>query len=175
MQSKATTVASYLKELPADRRTIVAAVREVVRANLDPDFEEGMGYGMISWHVPHRVYPPGYHCNPKLPLPFAALASQKNHLSLYFLSVYAEPAEEAWLRKEFAQAGKKLDMGKCCVRFKTLDDLPLAVIGKAIARVSVKAHIAHYERARDAQAKTRKASSSKSGKPSARKIATRKA
>ena len=145
MQSKATTVAQDLKELPADRRTIVAAVRKVVLANLDDDFEEGM-YGMISWHVPHRVFPAGYHCNPKMPLPFAALASQKNYLSLYLMSVYAERAEEDWMRKEFERAGKKLDMGKCCIRFKTLDDLPLAVIGQAIARVSVKAHVAHYER-----------------------------
>ncbi|MEQ1892642.1 MAG: DUF1801 domain-containing protein [Planctomycetota bacterium] len=146
MQSKATTVAQYLKELPADRRALVAAVRKVVLENLDDDFEEGMGYGMISWHVPHRVFPAGYHCNPKLPLPFAALASQKNYLSLYLLSVYAEPQEEAWLRKQFEQAAKSLDMGKCCIRFKTLDDLPLDVIGQAIARVSVKAHVAHYER-----------------------------
>jgi hypothetical protein len=147
MQSKATTIARYLKELPADRRAIVAAVREVVRANLDPDFEEGMGYGMISWHVPHRIFPAGYHCDPQMPLPFAGLASQKNYLSLYLMSVYAERAEEDWLRKEFAKAGKKLDMGKCCLRFKSLDDLPLAVIGQAIARVSVKEHVDHYERA----------------------------
>ena len=146
MQSKATTVARYLKELPADRRASVAAVRKVVLANLDPVFEEGMGYGMISWHVPHRVFPAGYHCDPKLPLPFAGLASQKNYLSLYLMSVYAERSEENWLRKEFAKAGKKLDMGKCCIRFKTLDDLPLAVIGQAIARVSAQEHIAHYER-----------------------------
>lgn len=157
MQSKATTVAKYLAELPADRRATVAAVREVVRANLDPDFEEGMGYGMISWHVPHRVYPPGYHCDPSKPLPFAALAAQKNHLSLYLMSIYAERAEEAWLRKEFEKAGKKLDMGKCCVRFKTLDDLPLAVIGKAIARVRAREHIAHYERSLGARARPAKA------------------
>lgn len=146
MQSKATTVAQYLKELPADRRALVAAVRKVVLANLDPVFEEGMGYGMISWHVPHRVFPAGYHCDPKMPLPFAGLAAQKNYLSLYLMSVYAEREEEEWLRAEFSQAGKKLDMGKSCIRFKTLDDLPLAVIGQAIARVSAKEHIAHYER-----------------------------
>jgi hypothetical protein len=169
MQSKATTVASYLKELPADRRAIVAAVRKVVNANLDADFEEGMGYGMISWHVPHRVYPPGYHCNPKLPLPFAALASQKNYLSLYLLSIYAEKDEEDWLRKRFAAAGKKLDMGKCCVRFKSLDDLPLDVIGEAIGRVSVAEHVAHYERARAAQAKAGPARGARSAKSSPRK------
>lgn len=169
MQSKAATVAQYLKELPPERRAIVAAVREVVLANLDPDFEEGMGYGMISWHVPHRVYPPGYHCNPKLPLPFAALASQKNYLSLYLTSVYAERAEESWLRKEFEKAGKKLDMGKCCVRFKSLDDLPLAVIGKAIARVRAREHIAHYERSLGARAKPQRSRPAPSKRPAARK------
>ena len=171
MQSKATTVASYLKELPAERRAIVAAVRAVVRAHLDPDFEEGMGYGMISWHVPHSVYPPGYHCDPSKPLPFAALASQKNHLSLYLMSVYAERDEENWLRKEFERAGKKLDMGKCCVRFRRLEDLPLEVIGQAIARVSAQAHIAHYERALGARAKP---AAAKRPAP-ARKKAARKA
>jgi hypothetical protein len=168
MQSKAATVAQYLKELPPDRRATVEAVRKVVLANLDDDFEEGMGYGMISWHVPHRVFPAGYHCNPKLPLPFAALASQKNYLSLYLMSVYAERAEEDWMRAEFAKAGKKLDMGKCCVRFKSLDDLPLDVIGKAIARVSVKAHVAHYERslaARGAEKAKPKASRKPARKP----------
>ena len=164
MQSKAVTVARYLKELPVERRALVAKVREVVRANLDADFEEGMGYGMISWHVPHRVYPPGYHCDPKMPLPFAGLASQKNYLSLYLMSVYAEKGEEDWLRRSFAAAGKKLDMGKCCVRFKTLADLPLEVIGQAIARVSAREHIAHYERSlarSKAQAPKRKAGAPK--------------
>lgn len=163
MQSKATTVARYLAELPADRRATVAAVREVVRANLDPDLEEGMNYGMISWHVPHSVYPPGYHCDPSKPLPFAALASQKNYLSLYLMSVYAERDEEAWLRKEFEKAGKKLDMGKCCLRFKRLEDLPLAVVGKAIARVSAREHIARYERERSTPAKPAAKKSSGAG------------
>jgi len=150
MQSKATTVAQYLKELPPDRRAVVAAVRKVVLANLDQGFEEGMGYGMISWHVPHSIFPAGYHCDPKLPLPFASLASQKNYLSLYLMSVYAEPGEEEWLRQAFARAGKPLDMGKCCVRFKRLEDLPLDVIGAAIARVKLRDHVAHYERSRAA-------------------------
>lgn len=146
MQSKAATVAQYLKELPADRRAALEAVRKVVNANLDKNYEEGMQYGMIGWYVPHRVFPAGYHCDPKQPLPFAALASQKNYMSLYMMSVYADTDEEGWLRKRFEQAGKKLDMGKCCIRFKKLEDLPLEVIGEAIARVPAARHIEHYER-----------------------------
>lgn len=146
MQSKAATVAQYLQELPADRRAAMEAVRKVVNANLDKDFEEGMQYGMIGWYVPHRVFPAGYHCDPKQPLPFAALASQKNYMSLYMMSVYADAEEEGWMRRKFEQAGKKLDMGKCCIRFKKLEDLPLDVIGEAIARVPAARHIEHYEK-----------------------------
>jgi hypothetical protein len=145
MQSKAKTVAQYLAELSPERRAALAAVRKVILANLDDDYEEGMD-GMISYHVPHRVYPPGYHCNPDQPLPFAGLASQKSYMSLYLMSVYADGAEEGWLRKRFAAAGKKLDMGKCCVRFKHISDLPLEVIGEAIRRVPAAAYVAHYER-----------------------------
>ena len=90
MQSKATTVEQYLAELPEDRRKAVEAVRQVVLKNLDKDFEEGMQYGMIGYYVPHRVYPAGYHCDPKQPLPFAGLASQKNHMALYLMCVYGE-------------------------------------------------------------------------------------
>lgn len=145
MQSKATTVAAYLASLPADRRAALTAVRKAILANLDDDYEEGMD-GMISYHVPHRVFPDGYHCDPKQPLPFAGLASQKQYMSLYLMTAYSQSGEEAWLRKSFAAAGKKLDMGKCCIRFKRLEDLPLDVIGEAIRRVPAKAYVAHYVR-----------------------------
>lgn len=148
MQSKAATVRKYLAELPPDRREAISAVREVILRNLDKDIEEGMHYGMIGYAVPHRVYPAGYHCNPAQPLPFAGLASQKNHMSIYLMSVYAVPAEERWLRDRWTAAGKKLDMGKCCIRFKRLEDVPLDVLGEAIARVSAKKHIAVYEASR---------------------------
>lgn len=145
MQSKATTVQAYLAELPPDRRAAIQAVREVIRCNLDKDFEEGMQYGMIGYYVPHRVYPAGYHCDPRQPLPYAGLASQKNHMSIYLMSVYGD--REEWFRQRWAKTGKKLDMGKCCVRFKKLDDLPLDVIAEAIQRVPVKKFIEHYEKA----------------------------
>ncbi len=145
MQSQATRVTAYLASLPEERRAVLQAVREVILQNLDGDYEEGMQYGMIGYYVPHSVYPAGYHCDPKQPLPFAGLASQKNHMAVYLMCCYGNPGHEEWFRKAWAKTGKKLDMGKSCVRFKKLEDLPLDVIGQAIARVPAKDFIAHYE------------------------------
>jgi len=145
MRSAATTVAEYLASLPADRCRALESVRDVVLQNLDSEFEEGMQYGMIGYYVPHRVYPAGYHCDPRQPLPFAALASQKNHLSIYLMSVYGEGPHWDWFHKAWAKTGKKLDMGKCCIRFQRVEDLPLDVIGQAIARTTARQHIARYE------------------------------
>ena len=146
MQSKATTVAQYIAELPDDRREAISKVREVVLKNMDKTFMEGMNYGMIGWYVPHSVFPAGYHCDPSKPLPFAGLASQKQHMSLYMMSAYGDVGEEKWIREQFKKAGKKLDMGKCCIRFKKLEDLPLDVIGEAFRRVTAKEYIARYEK-----------------------------
>jgi Domain of unknown function (DU1801) len=141
MQSKATTVEQYLSELPDDRRKAIEAVRQVVLKNLDKDYEEGIQYGMIGYYVPHRVYPAGYHCDPKQPLPFASLASQKNHMALYLMCVYGESDHAKWFQQAWAKSGKKLDMGKACVRFKKVDDLALDVIAEAIRRVPAKKYI----------------------------------
>ena len=100
MQSKATTVAKYLEELPPDRRAALCAVRTVILKNLDRDYQEGMQYGMIGYFVPHSVFPPGYHCDPRQPLPFAGLASQKNHMSLYMMSAYGEGGDHDWIRAQ---------------------------------------------------------------------------
>ena len=145
MQSKATSVQQYLAELPEDRHHAIESVRTVILQNIDQDIEEGMQYGMIGFYVPHRVYPAGYHCDPKQPLPYVCLASQKNYMSLYLMTVYSEGEQERWFRERWAKTGKKLDMGKSCIRFRKLDDLALDVIGEAIRRVSVKQHIARYE------------------------------
>ena len=145
MQSKATTVEQYLAELPEERRAAIAVVRHVILKNLDKDYEEGMQYGMIGYCVPHRIYPAGYHTNPKQPLPFACLASQKDYMSLYLMTAYGEKADDSWFRDEWAKTGKKLDMGKSCIRFKHLEDLALNVIGEAIRRVPLKNYIEHYE------------------------------
>lgn len=146
MQSKASTVAAYLASLPADRREAIEAVRNVILANLDADYEEGMQYGMIGYYVPHRVFPPGYHCAPEQPLPFAALASQKNHMAVYLMGVYAdgEDGESQWFRAAWAKSGKKLDMGKCCVRFKKLENVALDVIGESIRRLPARKYIRYY-------------------------------
>lgn len=168
MQSKATTIEQYLSELPEERRAAIATVRHVILKNLDKDFEEGMQYGMIGFYVPHRIYPAGYHTDPKQPLPFAALASQKDYMSLYMMTIYGEGAEEHWFRNEWAKTGKPLDMGKCCIRFKRLEDLALNVIGEAIRRVPFKRYIEHYESViKPSRPKTSSPSSTKPAKTKA--------
>ncbi len=147
MQSKAKTVTEYLASLPADRRAAIEVVRQVVRANLDPAIKEGMLYGMLGWYVPHEVFAPGYHVDPSIPLPYAALASQKQHMSLYLMTAYGEGSTgEAWIRTHWPKTAKKLDMGKSCIRFKKVEDLALEVIAEAIARVPVQEHLAWYAR-----------------------------
>jgi len=155
MQSKATTVAEYLASLPDDRRRALEAVRRVILDNLDSGYEEGMSYGMIGYYVPHRVYPPGYHCDPKQGLPFAGLASQKNYMSLYLMGLYCGCVEGVsdtelvqWFRDAWAKSGRKLDMGRVCIRFRKLEDLPLDVIGEAIRRLPASVYIEQYERAK---------------------------
>jgi len=147
MKSKAATVEQYLAELPEDRQEAIQAVRATILKSLPKGYEEGMQYGMIGYYVPHSLYPPGYHCDPKQPLPYASLASQKNHMAIYLMCVYGNAEQETWFREAWAKTGKKLDMGKSCVRFKRIEDLPLKVIGQAIKRVPVKKLIAHYESA----------------------------
>jgi hypothetical protein len=147
MQSKATSVHEYLAELPAERREALATVRKVILTNLDKDYEEGMQYGMIGYYVPHRLYPAGYHCDPKQPLPFAGLASQKNYMSLYLMCVYGETPLTEWFQNAWAKTGKKLDMGKACVRFKKVEDLALDVIGETIHRLPAKKYVEHVEAA----------------------------
>ena len=145
MQSKAATVEEYLSQLPADRRAALETVRKVILANLDKDYEEGMLYGMIGYYVPHRVFPAGYHCDPRQPLSFAGLASQKNHMSLYLMCIYGHQPTHEWFRKEWTKTGKKLDMGKACIRFRKIDDVPLDLIGEAIRRVPASAYIQFCE------------------------------
>lgn len=181
MQSKAATVKDYLASLPTDRRAAVEAVRKVVNANLDKGYEEGMQYGMIGWYVPHTVFPAGYHCDPKQPLPFAGLASQKNYISLYLMGLYCGcyergnpadlTAQAKWFHEAWAKTGKKLDAGKCCIRFKRLEDVALDVVAEAIRRTPVKTYIEYYTSALGSQ-QTR---GGKAGKlPAAKKKAAKK-
>lgn len=165
MQSKAKTVKEYLASLPADRREAIAAVRAVVLKSLPKGYEEGMQYGMIGYHVPHSVFPAGYHCDPEQPLPFAGLASQKNHMAIYLMCVYGDAEHEAWFRKAWSKTGKRLDMGKSCVRFKKLEDVALEVIGEAVRRVPVKKFVAHYESVLESMGKgPKKSGASKTAK-----------
>ena len=145
MPSQPTTVAQYLDSLPPDRRAALSAVRQVIKDNLDPAYTECLQYGMIGYAVPHSVFPAGYHCDPKQPLPFAALASQKSYMSLHLMGVYPLGEEREWLEQAWRKRRKKLDMGKACVRFKSVDDLALDVIGEVIRRVPARKYIAQYE------------------------------
>ena len=132
------TVAQYLAALPTDRRAALNAVRKTINDNLPNGYEEGIQFGMISWYVPLSMYPAGYGDNPKVPLPLIALGSQKSGMVLHFLCFYSDPALSTWFVSEYQKSGKKLDMGKGCVRFKSLDDLALDVVARTVARVPVK-------------------------------------
>jgi len=149
VQPKSTTVAAYLAALPADRRAALEAVRVVIKKNLDAGYEEGMQYGMIGYYVPHRLFPEGYHCDPKVALPFAGLASQKGHMSLYLMGLYIGPDGKAppecqSFRDAWLKTGRKLDMGKGCVRFKKIEDVALDVVGETIRRLPVKLYLDRY-------------------------------
>lgn len=143
--SSAKTVAGYLDELPAERRLVVATVRDVIREHLPAGYEETMNWGMISYEIPLSRYPGTYNGQP---LSYVGLAAQKNNYALYLMGVYQEPVLEARLRDAFAQAGKRMDMGKSCLRFKRLDSLPLDAIGEAVAAVPVDTFISRYEGSR---------------------------
>ena len=136
--SSATTVTEYLAELPADRRLAISAVRKVIKANLPAGYKEVMQHGMICYVVPLTTYPDTYNGQP---LCYAALASQKQYMSVYLTNVYGTKNVEAWFRERWAQTGKKLNMGKSCVRFKQLEDLPLDLIGETIAKTPLKAFL----------------------------------
>jgi hypothetical protein len=144
MPSNAKTVEAYLESLPADRREALTAVRRAIRDALDPDYSEGMQYGMIGYAVPHRVFPAGYHCDPAQPLMFAALASQKGHMSLYLMSVYMDPRDLAWFQDAWKATGRKLDMGKSCIRFRSLADVPLDVVAEAVRRMPAQRYVELY-------------------------------
>lgn len=153
MQSKAATVKDYLAELPADRREAIDAVRAVILKNLPKGYVEGMQYGMIGYFVPHSIYPAGYHCDPKQPLTFASLASQKNHMAVYLFCLYTEEDTVERFKADWKATGKRVDMGKSCARFRKLEDAPLELIGQAVKRYPVKKFIEQYEAATQKPAK----------------------
>jgi hypothetical protein len=141
VSSKAATVDDYLAELPPERRSIVASVRDLVRRNLPEGYQETMNWGMISYEIPLERYPDTHN---KQPLSYAALAAQKNFYTLYLNNVYQDADRKKWLEREFKKAGKKLDMGKSCLHFKQLEDLPLDVIARVIASTPPQQFIEQY-------------------------------
>jgi uncharacterized protein YdhG (YjbR/CyaY superfamily) len=146
MQSKASTVEQYLEELPAERQEAMRRLRKEIKANLPEGYKEVMGYGMIGYVVPHSLYPNGYHCDPKAPLPFMNIASQKNFIALYHMGIYADQKLLDWFVKEYSKkVPSKLDMGKSCIRFKKPELIPYDLVGALAGKIPVKDWIDIYE------------------------------
>jgi len=149
MRIEADTVDDYIAKLPEDRQKVVSDLRAVLQKNLSTDFKECLSYGMIGYVVPHEVYPGGYHCDPKLPLPFINLASQKNYVALYHMGVYAQPELLEWFQTQYKKrVPHKLDMGKSCIRFKKMDQIPLDLVGELAQKMNAQQWIALYEKSR---------------------------
>jgi len=146
MQIAANSPLEYLELIPDERKPAMKRLRQTIFDNLPDGFEETMSYGMIGYVVPHSVYPSGYHCDPKLPLPFMAIASQKNFVAFYHMAIYADKSLHDWFTAEFQKHSKlKLDMGKSCTRFKKPDEIPFELIGQLVQKMSVEKWIDIYE------------------------------
>ncbi|MGQ2983888.1 DUF1801 domain-containing protein [Flavobacterium sp.] len=141
------TVSEYIGSLSEDRKAPMQKLREVINKNLPEGFDERISYGMIGWVVPHSAYAPGYHCDPKLPLPFLSIASQKNFIAVYHMGMYASPELLNWFTAEYPKHVKtKLDMGKSCIRFKKPEAIPFELIGELASKMTVQGWIELYER-----------------------------
>jgi len=171
MANKPTTVAAYLAALPKDRLELVETILGTIRENADAKLEEGLQYGMPAFFLPHSVYPNGYHCDPKQPLPFASVASRASGVSIYLFCVYCDPAASDRLRDEWKATGKRLDMGKSCIRVKKLDAVPLDVLGAAVRRMSADEFVRVYEESVPA---TRRKPAKKVAKKPAKKATAKK-
>lgn len=146
MEANGKTVTEILQNLPADRSEPFTKLHDVIVKNLPKGFEAAISYGGLGYVVPHTIYPAGYHCKPSEPLPFAGLASQKNSINFYHMGIYSDPELLNWFVTEYPKHSRqKLDMGKSCVRFKKLDDIPYSLIGELMKKMSVKEWIALYE------------------------------
>jgi len=146
MTSDAKTPEEYITSLPPDRKKVIAKLRQVILDNLPNGYKEQMGYGMLAYVVPHSKYPDGYHCDPKLPLPFLNVASQKNYIAVYHSGIYAKKELFDWFVNEYPKHSKrKLDMGKSCIRFKKIDDLPYKLIGELATKITPDKWIEIYE------------------------------
>ncbi|MBU2975298.1 DUF1801 domain-containing protein [Zobellia sp. B3R18] len=147
MNYKADSPEAYIAQLPAERQEVISKLRKTILDHLPTGFEEQISYGMLGYVVPYSLYPDGYHCNPKLPLPFINLASQKNFVALYHSGIYANPELYDWFVAEYPKHCKrKLDMGKSCIRFKSMTDIPYELIAELSTKMSVDDWIALYEK-----------------------------
>ena len=147
MTIKARTIAEYVKQIPEDRQQVFEKLSSILRETLPPGFEECLSYGMPAFSVPHSLYPKGYHVSPKVALPFISIASQKNFIAFYHMGLYATPELNSWWQEEYPKYSKrKLDMGKSCVRFKKMDDIPFELIQELAQKVSPEEWIATYEK-----------------------------
>ncbi len=147
MNHKATTPEEYIAQLPADRKPVITKLQQTILKNLPKGFEAQMNYGMLGFVVPHSLYPGGYHCDPKLPLPFINLASQKNFVAVYHSGIYADPELYEWFVSEYPKHCKrKMDMGKSCIRFKYMDDIPYELIAELTTKLTVEQWVALYEK-----------------------------
>ncbi len=148
MKSNASTPEAYIAELPEERKRAISLIRETILQHIPKGFEETINYGMIGYVVPHSIYPDGYHCTPELPLPFINLASQKNFIALYHAGIYADKKLLDWFTQEYPKHVKtKLDMGKSCIRFKKMENIPYELIGTLCTKMSVQQWIDIYESA----------------------------
>ncbi|MBI9012240.1 MAG: DUF1801 domain-containing protein [Clostridiales bacterium] len=142
-----TKVEEYILDLPEDRQLVIQKIREIILNNLHDGFDEVIQYEMLGYVVPHKIYPAGYHCDPKQPLPYIHLASQKNYISLYHMGLYADKVLLEWFTSEYAKrCHYKLDMGKSCIRFKKMDDIPYDLIGELVSKMTVGDWINLYEK-----------------------------
>jgi hypothetical protein len=147
MKNEGNTPAEIVANCPEDRKDVMGKMRQTILESLPKGFEEGVGYGMILYFVPHTIYPAGYHCDPKQPLPFVSLASQKNFIALYHMGLYADPALLPWFTEKYkATVSSKLDIGKSCIRFKKMTDIPFELIGELMTKISVESWIETYEK-----------------------------
>tara|TARA_R110000868_G_scaffold232117_3_gene485585 strand:+ start:874 stop:1332 length:459 start_codon:yes stop_codon:yes gene_type:complete len=146
MQYKANSPEDYISQLPKDRQLVMGNLREIIKEKIPKGFQETISYGMIGYVVPHSRYPDGYHCSPELPLPFMNIASQKNFVAVYHMGVYAKKELLDWFTNEYPKHCKrKLDMGKSCIRFKYMDDVPYKLIGELASKMTVDEWIGMYE------------------------------
>ena len=146
MQFKSKTILEYISQLTEDRKEPISKLRNIINQNIDRGFSEEINYGMIGWVVPHSLYPEGYHCDPKLPLPFMSIASQKHFIAVYHMGVYASQKLLEWFISEYPKhCSTKLDMGKSCIRFKIIEHIPYNLIGELVAKMSANDWIMLYE------------------------------